>query len=124
MKARDIDVLLGTPARLAITASLAAGGPVTFTQLRQETGLADGNLHVQTRRLLEAGYLEAGKMRSGNRTLTSFQLTKLGLDSYRAHVRMLSRAVAGAPAYSPSFGRALDSGPGKRSGAKDDSQVW
>ena len=127
MKARDIDILLGTPARLAIAASLSGGGPLTFTQLRQETGLADGNLHVQTKRLLEAGYLEAGKMRSGNRILTSFQLTKLGLESYLAHVRMLSRVVTGRLGFASSSGRALENGSGvsgRGSSGKDDSQVW
>ena len=117
MRARDIDTLLGTPARLAIIASLAAGGSLTFTQLRQQTGLADGNLHVQTKRLLDAGYLEAGKMQSGNRTLTSFVLTGLGLEKYQDHVRMLSRVAAAAPGYAAPFGRS----PGTRPGTGRDS---
>ncbi|MBU8869563.1 MAG: transcriptional regulator [Gemmatimonadales bacterium] len=124
MKAREIDILLGTPARLAITASLADRGPLTFTQLRKETGLADGNLHVQTKRLLEAGYLDAGKMQSGNRILTSFQLTKLGQERYQAHVRMLYKVVSGTLGLSRLPGRPLEIGSGAGSSDKDESQVW
>ncbi|MBK7188681.1 MAG: hypothetical protein IPH86_08430 [bacterium] len=51
MKASDVDDHLGIPARLAIVATLALGQRLTFTGLREQTGLADGNLHVQTRRL-------------------------------------------------------------------------
>ncbi len=124
MKAREIDILLGTPARLAITASLAGGGALTFTQLRLETGLADGNLHVQTKRLLVAGYLDAGKMQSGNRTLTSFQLTKLGREKYVAHIRMLSRVVSGAMGLPRLSGRSLEHSSEPDSSGKDKSQVW
>ena len=130
MKARDIDILLGTPARLAITASLAGAGPLTFTQLRQETGLADGNLHVQTRRLIDAGYLEGGKTQSGNRTLTSFHLTETGRERYRAHIRMIMGPIAGSIAgsldgmrWSSGLGDGGASGTGSRR-PKDDSQVW
>ncbi len=124
MKAREIDILLGTPARLAITASLAGGGPLTFTQLRQETGLADGNLHVQAKRLLEAGYLDAGKTQSGNRILTSFQLTKMGQERYLAHIRMLSKVVSGALGFPRLSGRSAENNSGPGRSGKDKSQVW
>ncbi len=123
MRAREIDILLGTPARLAIVASLTGGGPLSFTQLRQETGLADGNLHVQTHRLLEAGYLEATKKPSGNRTLTVFRITAEGLNRYRGHVRLISQPLGGQiftlGAAVPRRDRTGTSG-----GSKDDSQVW
>lgn len=122
MKARDIDILLGTPARLAIMASLTGGGPLTFTQLRQETGLADGNLHVQARRLIDAGYVDAGKTRAGKRTLTRFESTDRGRERYQAHVRMISRPLGRTrfPVGTGEPGRATASGARN----KDDSQVW
>lgn len=124
MKAREIDNLLGTPARLAIVASLAGAGPLTFTQLRQETGLADGNLHVQTRRLLEAGYLSSGKKPSGGRTLTVFQLTADGMARYRSHVRLISQPLGGQIyTLSAAVPRRERSAPEPRR-SKDDSQVW
>jgi DNA-binding MarR family transcriptional regulator len=124
MKARDIDILLGTPARLAITASLAGAGPLTFTQLRQETGLADGNLHVQTRRLVEAGYVDAGKTPSGNRILTTFRLTEAGIGAYRAHLLMIAKPIGGGRFSMDLTGRGVDRTESNASRAKDDSQVW
>lgn len=75
MNAREIDDLLGTPARLAIVATLARVEALAFTELGRETGLADGNLHVQTRKLVSAGYLSGVKGRKGNRRVTCFSLT-------------------------------------------------
>lgn len=124
MKARDIDILLGTPARLAITASLAGAGPLTFTLLRQETGLADGNLHVQTRRLIEAGYVAAAKATSGNRILTSFRLTEAGMRAYRAHLQMIAKPIGGGRLFVDLTGRGADRTGSGVSRAKDDSQVW
>ena len=57
MKVLDIDEMLGVPARLAIIATAAGGERWTFTALGRETGLADGNLHVQTRKLSAARLL-------------------------------------------------------------------
>ncbi|MBM4118765.1 transcriptional regulator, partial [bacterium] len=47
----DFDETLSSAARMGIVAALITGEPVAFTDLKQRTGLADGNLHVQTRKL-------------------------------------------------------------------------
>ena len=73
MKMRALDPLLGTPARLAIMATLADGHDWTFTELREATGLADGNLHVQTSKLAEGGYVKIRKIKRGSRTATCFR---------------------------------------------------
>jgi len=93
----EIDDLLGTPARLAILATVADGGRWTFSALRRETGLADGNLHVQTRRLVGAGYLAASRVRQGNRTVTRFELTAAGRRAMEDHVRRLQAAASRRP---------------------------
>jgi DNA-binding MarR family transcriptional regulator len=121
MNARQIDELLGTPARLAIVASLAVCDSLAFTDLGRETGLADGNLHVQTRKLLQAGYISGSKGRKGNRQVTCFALTDLGLDRFRAHVRQL--AAAGGIA-AVGTGGAGGRPRLRRSPDKDDSRVW
>ncbi len=95
MKARELDEMLGAPARLAIVATLARGQRLSFTALRRETGLADGNLHVQTRKLSAAGYLLAEKDREGARTVTRFELTEKGRLMFLEHVRRLQEAAEG-----------------------------
>ena len=94
MKVRDLDELLGIPARMAIIATLASGNRLTFTALKQETGLADGNLHVQTGKLTAAGYLVSDRGRQGNRRVTNFTLTDKGLRVLQEHVRRLNAALA------------------------------
>ena len=121
MNAREIDELLGTPARLAIVATLAQVEALPFTDLGQETGLADGNLHVQTRKLLAAGYIAGAKGRKGNRRVTCFSLTELGRARLRAHVRMLAEAGGLGNLDSGGLMARARSGPRR---PKDDSQVW
>ena len=70
-----------------------------FTAMKEATGLADGNLHVQTRKLAEVGYLAIRKARrggggaGGGRQVTEFRLTELGLERFRAHVRKLQEVL-------------------------------
>lgn len=129
MKARDMDELLGTTARLAIVLTLADGRPWTFTELREETGLADGNLHVQTRKLVEARYLGAEKIPSGNRQVTAFRLTDQGKQKLGALARRLGAAIGslGSGFGSQSSGWTASSSSGcsaKKKPGPDDSQVW
>ena len=118
MKVQDRDDILGAPARLAIVATAAGGERWTFTALRRETGLADGNLHVQTRKLTTAGYLARERERQGNRTVTCFELTEKGRQAFQDHIRRLNRALRGEGR----FGRGDFSEKGGR--GQDKSQVW
>lgn len=115
MKMRALDPLLGTPARLAIMATLADGRDWTFTELREATGLADGNLHVQASKLAEGGYLRIKKIKRGARTATCYRAEDEGQEALRRHVEKLQRAIAGE----------RPSKPGAPTQPKtDDSRVW
>ena len=125
MKAMDLDELLGTPARLAIVAT-AATLPAsrgesrwTFSALGRETGLADGNLHVQTRKLAEAGYLHRHRIRQGNREVTCFDLTDKGRAALRVLVGQLRDALEGGSGFSDIGAERL-----RQPQPEDDSQVW
>ncbi len=112
MNARTLDPLLGTPARLAIVATLADGSDRTFSELKTATGLADGNLHVQTSRLVEAGYLRQRRERRGGRSVTCFRLDEDGLAALRLLIDRLQHALTGVrPMRTERRGR-------------DESQVW
>jgi len=89
MLANEIDEILVSPPRLALLASLADLRWRTFTELKSETGLADGNLHVQTGKLTAIGYLEQRKLPHGGRTRTSFRVTERGLIRFRAFARQI-----------------------------------
>lgn len=111
----EFDEHLASPARLAIIACLFPGVSLTFTELKRQSGLADGNLHVQTRKLEGAGYLEILKGVRGGRSLTRFRLTEYGREALKLHIRKLQAILATETA--PVRPR---TGPRR----EDDSAVW
>ena len=113
--AKRFDDMISSSARLAILASLVPGEPIPFSDLKRESGLADGNLHVQTGKLADVGYLEIRKARRGGRQVTEYRITELGFERFRIFVRELEAV--------------LDSEAGViqpvlASERKDDSDVW
>ncbi|MCK4413323.1 MAG: transcriptional regulator [Candidatus Eisenbacteria sp.] len=111
----DFDEHLLSPARLAIITSLVPGEALSFTHLKRVAALADGNLHVQTRKLEDVGYIEIIKGQRGRRSWTRFRITEKGLAALRLHIRKLQGILA------------TESGvirPTPHHGKKDASQVW
>ena len=109
------DDMISSPSRLAILAALVPGSPVSFTEMKAATGLADGNLHVQTNKLADAGYVQILKSRQGRRSVTEFRLTELGFERFQLHVRKLQEVL--------DLKRAA-SRPALRSRRRDDAAVW
>ena len=90
--------MISAPCRLGILATLVPGQPVSFTEMKAATSLSDGNLHVQTRKLADVGYIDIKKVKKGRRSVTEFRITELGLERLRLHVHEVT------------------AGPGRRSG--------
>jgi DNA-binding transcriptional ArsR family regulator len=111
----QFDEMISAPCRLGILATLVPGEPVSFTDMKAKTSLSDGNLHVQTRKLAEAGYIRIDKSRKGRRTVTRFRITELGRERLRLYVMKLQKILAPAPA-APR--------PAPRPRRPDDSAVW
>ena len=114
----DFDEILSSSARLAIVAALIRGEPVAFTDLKQRAELADGNLHVQTRKLIAAGYLARERVQQGGRGATRFELTERGRLTFLEYVRRLREAAEGS--FAP--GRGAPGLEGRR--PTDPSRVW
>jgi hypothetical protein len=109
------DTILASPARLLVVTALMPGRPLSFMELRNATGLADGNLHVQTRNLEKAGIVSIRKTVRGRRSVTSFQITEGGVARFRRFVRRLQAILdLEAGGIQPSSGE----------DRQDDSQVW
>ncbi len=111
----DFDQIISAPCRLGILATLISGEPVTFTEMKDLTSLSDGNLHVQTRKLAEAGYISISKTKKGRRTVTEFRITDLGLERFRLHVMKLQQILDEGSTVSA---------PSTSSKRADDSAVW
>ena len=111
----NFDEMISAPCRLGILATLVPGEPVSFTAMKAATSLSDGNLHVQTRKLADVGYIEIHKVPKGRRSVTEFRLTELGLERLRLHVMKLQRVLDAETSAKR---------PAQRSRRSDDSAVW
>ena len=95
MTTEELDPLIHVPARLRITATLAAlpdGDALSFTRLQDMIGLTPGNLITHLRKLEDAGYIDVEKTGNGAASRTSVALTDRGraaLDTYTAALRDL-----------------------------------
>jgi DNA-binding MarR family transcriptional regulator len=109
------DEHMTSSARLSILSALLPAGSLSFMELKRATGLADGNLHVQTRKLAGSGYVDILRGESGGRPVTRFRATEKGLLALKLHVRKLEVILA-------SEGSAVRPQVARR--APDASQVW
>jgi DNA-binding transcriptional ArsR family regulator len=94
--ATSIDRLLHDPMRLGIASALAAGGEMSFTDLRAALNATDGNLSVHARKLEDAGYVSCEKSFEGRTPRTAFKLTASGrraLEKYLDHMDAIIRAA-------------------------------
>ena len=113
--AKRFDDMISSSARLATLAPLVPGEAIAFSDLKRESGLADGNLHVQTGKLAAAGYVEIRKALRGRRQVTEYRITELGFERFRLFVRQLE-AILDSEAGIIQPVLAAD--------RKDDSEVW
>ena len=94
--ATSLDRLLHDPMRLGITSALAAGGEMSFTDLKGTLNATDGNLSVHARKLEDAGYVACEKTFEGRTPRTTFTLTASGrraLEKYLDHMDAIIRAA-------------------------------
>ena len=94
--ATSLDRLLHDPMRLGIASALAAGGEMSFTDLKAALNATDGNLSVHARKLEDAGYVGCEKGFDGRTPRTVFKLTASGrraLEKYLDHMAAIIRAA-------------------------------
>jgi DNA-binding transcriptional ArsR family regulator len=94
--AASLDRLLHDPMRLGIASALAAGGEMSFTDLKAAVNATDGNLSVHARKLEDAGYVACEKRFAGRTPRTAFKLTTSGrraLENYLDHMEAIIRAA-------------------------------
>jgi len=92
--APDFDRIVHERLRLGILSALAAGGEMTFNQLKKLLEATDGNLSVHARKLEDAAYISCAKSFSGRMPRTEFRITASGrralseyLDSMEEFIR-------------------------------------
>jgi DNA-binding MarR family transcriptional regulator len=96
----DLDPVLHERGRLAIVSVLAAVEGLTFTELRDQLGMTDGNLSVHLQKLEEKGYVGIDKRFVGRRPQTTVKLTRSGraaFTRYLDHLEAIVRQGRGQP---------------------------
>ena len=89
----ELDSLLHERGRLAIASVLAAVECLTFTELREQLGMTDGNLSVHLQKLEEKGYVAIAKSFVGRKPQTTCRLTAVGRRAFSRYLDHLEAIV-------------------------------
>ena len=90
------DNLIHERTRLAIVSTLAVNNSVSFSDLKAQLGLTDGNLSIHAQKLENAGYIDCHKRFARRVPRTEYRLSRKGrraLDRYLSHMERLIQSV-------------------------------
>ncbi|MBI5918633.1 MAG: transcriptional regulator [Nitrosomonadales bacterium] len=96
----SLDPLLHQPLRTQLAAFLAGAGEVTFTDLKRQLDVSDGNLDSHLKKLIAADYVCVRKETSGIRPQSYYALTASGQAALHTYVAALQQLLAFAPSTS------------------------
>ena len=88
-----LDSLLHQPLRTQIAAYLAGAGELTFSDLKRQLEVSDGNLDSHLKKLIAADYVKMRKDYSAARTQTCYTLTKVGRIALRNYILALQKLL-------------------------------
>ena len=88
---KDLDPVLHSQLRLAVTSLLVSVKKADFVYLKEQTGATAGNLSVQIQKLKEAGYIEVEKSFRDNYPQTMCRITKQGVAAFDEYVKNLKQ---------------------------------
>ncbi|MBK7461945.1 MAG: transcriptional regulator [Betaproteobacteria bacterium] len=89
----ELDSLLHQPLRTQLVAFLAGAGEQTFSDLKRQLGVSDGNLDAHLKKLLAADYVATRKESGNGRPQSFFVLTPNGLAALANYVKTLQRLL-------------------------------
>ena len=90
---KDLDPLLHSQLRLAITSLLISVDSAEFTFIKEKTNSTAANLSVQLDKLQEAGYISIEKSFRGKKPLTTCKITRKGLKAFEEYVNNLKQYI-------------------------------
>ncbi len=89
----ELDSLLHQPLRTQLVAFLAGAGEQTFSDLKRQLGVSDGNLDAHLKKLLAADYVAVRKEIGNGRPQSFYVLTPAGLAALQTYVQALHRLL-------------------------------
>ena len=91
---RGLDDMIHQRVRLAVMGALAAGGAMTFNDVKTTIGATDGNLSVHARVLEDAGYIRIDKTFERRRPKTTLEMTPRGRTAFKDYLSHLERIIS------------------------------
>ncbi len=88
-----LDPLLHQPLRTQLAAYLAGAGEATFTELKRQLEVSDGNLESHLKKLIAADYVNVRKDDSAGRTQTCYALTSAGRTALQSYILALQKLL-------------------------------
>ena len=89
----EFDKLVHQPTRLQIFAYLYAHGETSFTELKKELNITEGNLSSHIQKLEDADCVRVTKQFVDRTPQTSYQLTPKGEELFEAHIQTLESLI-------------------------------
>lgn len=89
----DLDALLHQPLRTQLAAFLAAAGEVTFSDLKKNLDVSDGNLDSHLKKLIAADYICVRKDIDNGRPQSFYMLTPTGRKALKNYVAALQKLL-------------------------------
>ncbi|MFZ2996653.1 transcriptional regulator [Sphingobium sp.] len=88
-----LDPLLHQPLRTQLAAFLAGAGEATFTELKRQLDVSDGNLDSHLKKLIAAEYISIRKDDSTRRVQTCYALTETGRTALQNYILALQKLL-------------------------------
>jgi len=88
-----LDRVIHEKGRMAIMSLLAANTELSFSELKQQLNMTDGNLTTHIRTLKQAGYVAVTKSVQNRRPLTTCSLTAAGRVAFTDYVTLLEQIL-------------------------------
>ena len=89
----QLDRVIHEKGRMAIMSLLAANAELSFSELKQQLNMTDGNLTTHIKTLKQAGYVGVTKSVQNRRPLTTCSLTAAGRKAFADYIALLERIV-------------------------------
>jgi DNA-binding MarR family transcriptional regulator len=89
-----LDAVLHQPVRTRLAAFLFTRGEATFTELKKQLEVTDGNLDAHMKKFIAAGYINQTKASTGKRSTTSYSLTEKGQHAFEDYIETMKRVLS------------------------------
>lgn len=89
-----LDAVLHQPVRTRLAAFLFTRGEATFTELKKQLEVTDGNLDAHMKKFIAVDFIKAKKGSDGKRSRTTYSLTKKGKDAFEEYIETMKRVLS------------------------------